>query len=124
MDGLQPGQRVHLDALAAKVDAINAKTLDTLEKYGLMDKASMDAWRNTYQHYVPLHRDEAHPDAVSHPIGQGFSTQGCSQQAPHWLQREGDKHPSAHCDAARVGPDPRGKEPRGQEAVSDGSPKP
>lgn len=80
MDGLQPGQRVHLDALAAKVDAINAKTLDTLEKYGLMDKASMDAWRNTYQHYVPLHRDEAHPDAVSHPIGQGFSTKGAASK--------------------------------------------
>lgn len=80
MDGLQPGQRVHLDALAARVDAINAKTLDTLEKYGLMDKASMDAWRNTYQHYVPLHRDEAHPDAVSHPIGQGFSTKGAASK--------------------------------------------
>jgi hypothetical protein len=80
MDGLQPGQRVHLDALAARVDAINAKTLDTLEKYGLMDKASMDAWRTTYQHYVPLHRDEAHPDAVSHPIGQGFSTKGAASK--------------------------------------------
>lgn len=76
MDGLAPGQRQHMDALAAKVDAINAKTLDTLEKYGLMDRAAMDAWRNTYQHYVPLNRDEAHPDAVSHPIGQGFSTKG------------------------------------------------
>jgi hypothetical protein len=73
---LKPGQKVHLDALAAKVDAMNAKTLETLEKYGLMDKSSLDAWRNTYQHYVPLHRDEAHPDAVSHPIGQGFSTKG------------------------------------------------
>jgi hypothetical protein len=76
MAGLPAGQRVHLDALAARVDAMNAKTLDTLEKYGLMAKNQMDAWRNTYQHYVPLHRDEAHPDAVSHPIGQGFSTKG------------------------------------------------
>lgn len=76
MDGLAPGKRQHMEALAAKVDAINAKTLDTLEKYGLMDRAALDAWRNTYQHYVPLNRDEAHPDAVSHPIGQGFSTKG------------------------------------------------
>lgn len=76
MAGLAPGKRVHLTALAAKVDAMNAKTLDELEKYGLMDKASLDAWRNAYQHYVPLHRDEAHPDSASHPIGQGYSTKG------------------------------------------------
>lgn len=76
MGGLPAGQRVHLDALAARVDAMQAKTLEVLEKYGLMDKATLDAWRSTYQFYVPLHRDEAHPDAVSHPIGQGFSTKG------------------------------------------------
>jgi hypothetical protein len=73
---LPAGQKVHLDALAARVDAMNAKTLNTLEKYGLMEKSSLDTWRNTYQFYVPLHRDEAHPDATSHPIGQGFSTKG------------------------------------------------
>ena len=76
MTGIKPGQRVHLEALAARVDAMNAKTLETLEKYGLMEKSTLDAWRNTYQHYVPLHRDEAHPDSVGHPIGQGFSTKG------------------------------------------------
>jgi len=76
MGGLPAGQKVHLEALAARVDAMQAKTLEVLEKYGLMDKATLDAWRSTYQFYVPLHRDEAHPDAVSHPIGQGFSTKG------------------------------------------------
>ena len=76
MGGLPAGQRVHLEALAARVDAMQAKTLELLEKYGLMDKATLDAWRSTYQFYVPLHRDEAHPNAVSHPIGQGFSTKG------------------------------------------------
>lgn len=76
IEGLPAGQRSHLDELAGRVDAINAKTVDTLERYGLMDKATLDAWRATYQHYVPLHRDEAHPDSVSHPIGQGFSTKG------------------------------------------------
>ena len=73
---LPAGQAVHLDALAARVDAMNAKTLDTLEKYGLMEKTALDTWRTTYQHYVPLHRDEAHPDSVGHPVGQGFSTKG------------------------------------------------
>lgn len=76
MAALDPAKRRHLEALAAKWDAINAGTLDVLEKYGLMDKATLDTWRNTYQHYIPLHRDEAHPDGASHPIGQGFSVKG------------------------------------------------
>ena len=74
--GLSPAKRAHLDALAVKVDAINSGTMDTLVKYGLMDQAAIDAWRKTYKYYIPLHRDEAHPDSTSHPIGQGFSTKG------------------------------------------------
>lgn len=76
MDGLTPEKRKAMESLAARVDAINAKTMAELEKYGLMDKASLDAWRNAYQFYVPLHRDEAHPESTSHPIGQGFSVKG------------------------------------------------
>ena len=76
MASLTPAQRADMNALAAKVDAINEGTLQTLERYGLMDKAAMNAWRKTYKHYVPLHRDEAHPDSVSHPIGQGFNVRG------------------------------------------------
>lgn len=70
------GKRQAMNSAAEKVDAIQAKTLAELEKYGLMDKASLDAWRKEYQHYIPLHRDEAHPDSTSHPIGQGFSVKG------------------------------------------------
>ncbi|MGE8450010.1 MAG: hypothetical protein ACN6OP_05155, partial [Pseudomonadales bacterium] len=76
MDGYSPEQRQVLDELAARVDRINDGTLKTLESYGLMDQATLSAWRKTYQHYVPLHRDEAHPDSKAHPIGQGFSTKG------------------------------------------------
>ena len=76
MASLTPAQRSNMDALAAKVDAINEGTLQTLERYGLMDKTALNTWRNTYKHYVPLHRDEAHPDSVSHPIGQGFNVRG------------------------------------------------
>lgn len=76
MASIPPGKRATMDAAAAKVDAIQAKTLAELEKYGLMDKASLDAWRKEYQYYIPLHRDEAHPDSASHPIGQGFSVKG------------------------------------------------
>lgn len=76
MAALEPGKLPHMQALAARVDAINAKTLDTLDQYGLMDKASLQAWRSAYQYYIPLHRDEAHESSVSHPIGQGFSVKG------------------------------------------------
>ncbi len=74
--GLTPKRRAELDALAVRVDAINEGTLQLLDDYGLMPKAALTAWRNTYQHYIPLHRDEAHPDSLSHPIGQGFNVKG------------------------------------------------
>lgn len=76
IDSLSPRKLAHMQALAAKVDAMQAKTLDTLEDYGLMDKTTLNAWRKTYQHYVPLHRDEAHADSDRHPTGQGFSIKG------------------------------------------------
>ncbi len=80
MDGLSPAKRAHLEALAARVDAINTRTLDVLERYGLMEKSELERWRATYQFYVPLHRDDAHPDSVSHPIGQGFSVRGSASK--------------------------------------------
>lgn len=76
IDSLSPRKQAQMLALAAKVDAMQAKTLDTLEDYGLMDKTTLNAWRKTYQHYVPLHRDEAHADSDRHPTGQGFSIKG------------------------------------------------
>ena len=76
MARLSPAQRADMDALAARVDAINAKTLETLEQYGLVPRAMLDTWRAAYRHYVPLHRDEAHPDSHAHPIGQGFNVRG------------------------------------------------
>lgn len=76
MTSYAPAKRQAMDDLAARVDKINASTLQTLENYGLMNGETLDAWRKTYQHYVPLHRDEAHADSKAHPIGQGFSTKG------------------------------------------------
>lgn len=76
MAAQSPRRAADMKALAARVDAINAKTLDALQSYGLMDAQTLQAWRSTYQHYVPLHRDEAHPDSASHPIGQGYSVKG------------------------------------------------
>ena len=76
MAGLSPQQRTDLDALAAQVDAINTKTVDTLVSYGLIDRQTATAWRQAYKHYIPLHRDEAHPESKSHPIGQGYNVRG------------------------------------------------
>jgi hypothetical protein len=76
MSGLSTAKRAKLDALAVRVDAINAGTVKLLDDYGLMSKDALRAWQKTYRYYIPLHRDEAHPDSNSHPIGQGFSTKG------------------------------------------------
>lgn len=76
MEDFSDGKRQRLEQLAAMVDAINAKTLAESRRYGLRDQATIDAFNATYQHYVPLHRDEAHPDTVSHPLGSGFSVKG------------------------------------------------
>ncbi len=81
MDSLTPAKRANLEALAAKVDALQAKTLDALEAYGLIDKESLNAWRSAYEFYVPLHRDEAHAESDRHPIGQGFSVKGTGMKS-------------------------------------------
>lgn len=79
--GLSPLMRQHMDDLAEKVDAINSKTLDLLETYGLMDRAALSAWRAEYQYYVPLHRDDAQAESSSHPTGAGFSVKGSAAKS-------------------------------------------
>ena len=75
--GMPKDKRSRMDALAAKVDAITAETLDLQLRSGLIDQQLYDAIKKSYKHYVPLHRDEAHPEGGNaHPIGQGFSTKG------------------------------------------------
>lgn len=76
MAGLSTRDAKRLALIAERVDAIQKGTTDALVDYGLHDQETIDAWRDTYQHYVPLHRDEAHESAASHPIGQGFSVRG------------------------------------------------
>ncbi|NDE55241.1 MAG: hypothetical protein EB069_11895, partial [Actinobacteria bacterium] len=71
MASIDPAKRESFEAAAAQVDAINEKTLTLLEAYGLMDAETLAAWRKAYQHYVPLHRDEAHPTTTAHPVGLG-----------------------------------------------------
>ena len=76
MASIPAGKRQAMNSAAAKVDAINAKTLDLQLKAGLIDRQTYDDVKKSYRFYVPLYRDEAHPDEINHPIGQGFSVKG------------------------------------------------
>lgn len=76
IDALPSRKLQHMEHLAAMVDKMQGRTLDELEGYGLIDKATLNAWRSSYRFYVPLHRDEAKPESDRHPIGQGFSIKG------------------------------------------------
>lgn len=69
----QQGLTTAYQALAAKVDAINARTRSLMVGYGLEEPAAIAAWQAKYKHYVPLQRE----DMDSGPgIGQGFSVRG------------------------------------------------
>jgi hypothetical protein len=76
IEAMTPARKASMEALAAKVDAMTGKTLDVLQEYGLMNRAALSAWRNQFEFYVPLHRDEAHAESSKHPTGQGFSVKG------------------------------------------------
>lgn len=61
--------------LAARVDAMIEATRHLMEVSGLETAETVQALRTAYKHYVPLHRDEAHPDSHT-GAGQGFSIPG------------------------------------------------
>jgi len=68
--------RVAYERLAKQIYDINSKTLDLQVAYGLETQKTIDDLRNQWDFYVPLYRDEAHPEDSSHPIGQGFNVRG------------------------------------------------
>jgi hypothetical protein len=84
--GIDKASLPSFEAAAALVDAINEKTLTLLDAYGLMDAETLAAWRQAYDYYVPLHRDEAHPTSTAHAVGLGFSVKGAAAR-----QRVGSK---------------------------------
>ena len=67
MNGLTPERHADLDALAARINALNEGTLHLLPDYGRMSRECLDVWRRTCRYYIPLHHDEAHPDSTTHP---------------------------------------------------------
>jgi len=63
-----------LESLAKRIDAMVEKTRDLMVDYGLEKQSTIDAWRKTYQHYVPLHREGFEEEG--HPTGTGRSVRG------------------------------------------------
>jgi ATP:corrinoid adenosyltransferase len=78
LDSLPAEQRDVLDELGDAIDKINNETLDLTVSYGMEKPQTVHALKKQWQHYVPLHRDEAHPDDnnFGHPVGRGFSVRG------------------------------------------------
>jgi hypothetical protein len=75
LSSLDPAQRKKLEIVAAKLDAIMEKTRQLHVEFGLESKKTVDGWRDTYDFYAPLMREQ---DGDSHGmgIGQGFSVKG------------------------------------------------
>jgi hypothetical protein len=83
MASLPTGHRRTLTAMSDQLDAINNNTLDLLVEYGMETPESVKALKEQWEHYVPLHRDEAHPDDnnFGHPVGRGFSVSGSGMKS-------------------------------------------
>lgn len=74
---LSPEKRADMEALAERIDAMARGTRQAWVDYGLEKRSTVGAMERTYQHYVPLFREEAGSDSFpAHPIGSGFSTRG------------------------------------------------
>ena len=78
MASLTPMQKLNMDVLGKRIDKINNETLDLMVAYGMETPQSIKALKDQWDFYVPLHRDEAHPDDnnFGHPVGSGFSVKG------------------------------------------------
>lgn len=76
--GLDPAKRARLEKVAAKVDAMIAKTRGLYVAYGLESADTVQGWAELFKHYVPLMREDKDGGMG---IGQGFSIRG--KEAKH-----------------------------------------
>ncbi|MFN4036405.1 LPD38 domain-containing protein [Comamonas aquatica] len=76
MAGYSPTKRSLLGKAAEKVDAIIAQTRQTFVEYGLESQDTVDAWGQTFAHYVPLMREQDGDGMAGLGTGQGFSVKG------------------------------------------------
>jgi len=77
MDSLDDDKRKNLQAAAKMVDRIIAKTRETIVDYGLESDDTVDAWSRSWNHYVPLMREQLDEVVMGGMgTGQGFSIKG------------------------------------------------
>ena len=75
--GQAAAKQAAFDTAAKMVDDMQAATLDTLLRSGLIDRETYDNWKSQYQHYVPLRgfeADEENPERAR--TGRGFDIRG------------------------------------------------
>lgn len=68
------------EALAQRIDAMTAETQRLLVDYSLEKQDTIDAWNATYQHYVPLFREDMDAGKMGNGTGQGYSVRGSSSK--------------------------------------------
>jgi len=59
MQNLDPLRKRQLDAVATRMDKTLTKMQDMLVKYGIETQDTIDGWRDMFQYYIPLVRDDA-----------------------------------------------------------------
>jgi hypothetical protein len=78
LDNLPPERKKVLESIANKIDKIIRGTQDILVENGLETQQTIDTWRKTYKHYVPLFREDL--DFVNHGsqsmFEKGYGTRG------------------------------------------------
>lgn len=76
--GLPASKKAAYEALAKRIDAINAKTRQVLVSSGLEKPETIAAWEGAYQHYVPLQREDVETGGTG--TGKGYSVRGSSSK--------------------------------------------
>jgi hypothetical protein len=75
---LPAAKKADLEAVAKKFDAITKGTRQLLVDSGHESPDTISVWESTYQHYVPLKREESDYELgnMSSGVGQGFGVKG------------------------------------------------
>jgi hypothetical protein len=82
MNSLDPKRKLQLDAVAKRMDKTLTKMQDMLVKRGVETQDTIDGWRDMFQYYIPLVRDDA--DYSINKVmsqGAGYSRSGDSAKS-------------------------------------------
>lgn len=82
MNSLDPLRKRQLDAVATRMDKTLTKMQDMLVKRGVESQDTIDGWRDMFQYYIPLVRDDA--DYSINKVmsqGAGYSRSGDSAKS-------------------------------------------